>query len=80
MSSTLMLTTIDNPYNPLTEFEGWHAYDQARGYYTLALLARVTRVSENMSEEEYEAAVDAAVLEIAHYNVSGVHVAISVTK
>lgn len=36
-------TTIDNPWNPLTQFDEWYALDQALGYHTLERWARMRR-------------------------------------
>ena len=37
-------TTIDNPWNPFTQFDEWLAYDNAQGYHTLERWARMRRV------------------------------------
>lgn len=68
-----MLTTVDNPFNPHTQFDEWRAYDEAQGHYSLALLARVARVSDELSDADYYAAVDVAIEEIIRINASGVH-------
>lgn len=36
-----MLTTIDNPYNPHTNFDEWFAFDVSHGYNTCAYIARM---------------------------------------
>ena len=57
-----MLTTLDNPFNPFTQFDRWNQYDCAKGYYTVAYLARVVDYTGcNTPEEEYrerERAID----------------------
>lgn len=68
-----MLTTVDNPYNPLTEFEDWLAWDTHAGYYSLALLGRVGYYSDDLSEADQELAVQQAIDEIVTENVSGMH-------
>lgn len=68
-----MLTTVDNPFNPFTEFSEWYAFDVASGYHTNGLLARIAKVSHELSEADREQAIDQAIDEIVRENVSGVH-------
>lgn len=68
-----MLTTVDNPYDPVTEFDSWNAYDQQLGYHTLALLGRIVKTSDDLSEADQEEAIELAVQEIYDENVSGMH-------
>lgn len=68
---THMLTTVDNPYNPFTEFEEWKAFDEAHGYYTTEFLARITRSSDDLSEADQEVAIENAIDEIVNENVLG---------
>jgi hypothetical protein len=76
--SVSMLTTIDNPYDPFTQYDEWEAYDEALGHYSCALLARVAKTSDELSELDEAIAIDTAIDEIVRFNVSGVH--IKVTK
>ncbi|HEY6021400.1 MAG TPA: hypothetical protein VIY48_16290 [Candidatus Paceibacterota bacterium] len=68
-----MLTTTDNPYDPFTQFDEWYAYDTASGYHSSALLARVIRTSDDLSEADQSVAIEDAIDEIVRENVSGVH-------
>jgi len=68
----LMLTTVDNPFNPFTQFEEWLQFDTSSGYNTLAFLARVARVSPDLSEPDQQLAIHEAIDEIIQENVSGV--------
>lgn len=68
-----MLTTTDNPYNPFTQWDEWLAFDESKGYYTCALLDRVTRSSDELSDDEQDLAIQQAIDEIIAENVSGVH-------
>lgn len=68
-----MLTTTDNPFNPFTDFDTWYAYDLVLGHHTSALLARVVRTSEELSEEDESQAMEDAIDKIVTENVSGVH-------
>ena len=50
-----MLTTIDNPYNPFTQFELWFKYDMIHGYNTCGLLdqtANVNKISDDRLNEK----------------------------
>jgi hypothetical protein len=66
-----MLTTVDNPFDPFTRFEEWLAYDMRMGYHTSAFLARVAKVSEDLSETDQAIAINDAIDEIVRENVSG---------
>lgn len=68
-----MLTTVDNPYSPVTEFDEWHAYDQQLGHHTLSFLARVTKSSDELSEADQHLAIELAIQEICDENVSGLY-------
>jgi hypothetical protein len=68
-----MLTTTDNPYNPFTEFDEWYAFDQAAGYFTAGLLARIVKTSDELSEADQSLAIEQAIDEIVEENVLGVY-------
>ena len=62
MDTEVMLTTMDNPYDPFDEFVSWFLFDVEKGYYTCSRLARIARYSEEFStkedKEETERAID----------------------
>lgn len=68
-----MLTTIDNPYNPFTQWDEWYAFDFQKGYHTPEYLARVAVVSDGLSPADQSLAIEAAIDEIVSYNFSGIH-------
>lgn len=52
-SKRMWLTTVDNPFNPFTQFDDWYAYDLAMGYDTCGRIARLAPTSdENLTEFE----------------------------
>lgn len=73
MSVVHMLTTIDNPYDPFTEFDQWYEWDERAGYHTSGLLARIVSTSDELSVFDQDQALDQAINEIAELNVSGMH-------
>jgi hypothetical protein len=68
-----MLTTVDNPFNPVTHYQEWYQWDVANGYHTTALLGRVVRSSHELSEADQAVAEENAIDEIVRENVSGKH-------
>jgi len=66
-----MLTTVDNPFDPFTRFDEWLEYDMRMGYHTSAFLARVAKVSNDLSEPDQALAIQQAIDEIVSENVSG---------
>jgi hypothetical protein len=69
-----MLTTVDNPYNPFTNFRDWFGFDEAAGHHSTALLGRIVRTSSDLSEADQSLAISQAIDEIVKENVSGVHI------
>lgn len=51
-NKALRLTTVDNPYDPFTHWKQWLLFDANKGYHTCARLARVTFVSDALTEPE----------------------------
>ena len=73
MSIEHMLTTIDNPFNPFTEFDEWRQYDERAGYFTSQFLARIVITSSELSEADQSLAIEAAIDEIVKENVLGIY-------
>lgn len=73
MAERVMLTTVDNPFDPFTQFDEWYAWDEASGYHTTAFLARVVITSDELSEYDQRLAYEQGVDEIIRENVSGMH-------
>jgi len=65
------VTTLDNPWDYFTHFDEWNAFDQEKGYFTNNYVARICMASSEMSEKDYEDAVEAAVDEICRLNITG---------
>lgn len=72
-TNDVMLTTIDNPWNPFTHWEEWYAFDRARGYDTPGYLARITRSSFDLSDQDQEQAIQDAIEEIVRLNIRGIY-------
>jgi hypothetical protein len=70
---TYMLTTIDNPWNPHTNYDEWFAFDQQQGYNTPAYLARVAITSNELSDADQNLAISQAIDEIVDNNVLGIY-------
>jgi hypothetical protein len=76
-NSEIMLTTVDNPFNPFTEYDEWYAFDQQMGYNTPAFLDRVAITSYDLSEPDQARAIEDAIDQIVEENVSGMWVKVN---
>lgn len=74
MDEEFMLTTLDNPFNPFTQFDEWNRYDMQRGYHTCAYLARITTSSDEVSSTQEDLDIDKAMNEIIDLNLSGLYI------
>ena len=61
---TYMLTTIDNPFHPLKEYDQWLRYDEDNGHYTWNYLTRVAGTSDYLTDAENQRALNAAIDDI----------------
>jgi len=68
-----MLTTVDNPFDPFTEFDAWYSFDIAHGYDTPGFLARIINTSDGLSEADQALALEDAIDEIVEQNVLGIY-------
>ena len=52
MENEFMLTTVDNPYNPFEQFALWNLFDKEMGHNTCELIARLSKISYEMTQKE----------------------------
>ena len=69
MTSEMMLTTIDNPFDPFTQWNEWKRFDEDMKYYTLSYLARIVKTSDDLSDTYNDQAIDDAINEIVSFNI-----------
>lgn len=67
------LTTIDNPYDPFTQYTDWFMYDNNHGYSSNCYLARVANTSDQFSEEENNEEIERAIDEILNHDILGIY-------
>lgn len=65
------LTTIDNPYDPITDFDNWYLYDEQKGYHTSSYLARLIKDSDDADPAFMEFQKEQAIDEILTMDQSG---------
>lgn len=61
MANECALTTYDNPFDPFTQFDSWFAFDTEKGYYTCSRIARLTNLTDDMSEVERNREIERAI-------------------
>lgn len=76
MAEEVVLSTIDNPYNPFTNFDQWYSYDEMKARQEnrptcCSYLARIDASSDEVSEAEQIQTMNDAIDEIIALNLSG---------
>lgn len=56
-----MITTIDNPFNPVKDFDHWLQFDIEHHYKTCEKLGKFGQFDSDMSDEELDAANEYAI-------------------
>lgn len=67
------ITTIDNPFDPLEEWEEWYNYDTQKGYYTVNYLARLARTSQGLTDVENDREIERVIDDILRYNPENIY-------
>lgn len=74
------LTTIDNPFDPFTQFDDWFLFDTEKGYNSCSRLDRITRVTDEMSEVEVNEEIERAIDEIIKYDFMNLYKKVAKTQ
>lgn len=75
------LTTTDNPYNPLTDYDNWESFDRQKGYGTSEYLARIVRTTTEYGDGTYAGDIERAIDEIVLLNlIAMTHEGVSYVK
>ena len=74
------LTTVDNPYDPFTQFDSWFLFDVEKGYDSCSYLGRIAKTSDQLSEEENEQEIERAIDEIIKYDFMNIYKKVKETE
>lgn len=68
-----LLTTVDNPYHPIDQFDEWLRFDHEHGYYTMERLAKVAGISYDLTDLENQRNINAAVDDFIRLDELGIY-------
>lgn len=72
-----MLTTVDNPYSPKTQYDKWKQWDEDNGYNTESFLARLIDADVEIDDELALAkAIEEAIAEIIEHDVLAIYLVV----
>lgn len=67
----IWITTTDNPFDFFTQFDDWYQFDESKGYHTCSYVARIAKVSNDLSDLDNEIEITRAIDEILSLNLTG---------
>ena len=73
MENNCMLTTFDNPFDPFEQFTDWFMFDVEKGYNTCSYLARIAKLTDDMSDQEVNDEIERAIDEIIQYDFMNIY-------
>lgn len=69
MARQVAVTTSDNPYDPITDYDNWERFDTVEhSYMTNSYLARVCHTTDELDELSQMQDIEAAIDEIVAFN------------
>jgi hypothetical protein len=68
-----MLTTFDNPFDPFEQFQSWFLFDVEKGYNSCSYLARIAKLSDDLSQNEIDEEIERAIDEIIKYDFMNIY-------
>lgn len=63
----IWVTTVDNPFDPFSQWDMWLWYDKRMGYNTCERLAKIMQPSNNLTEFEFDSAFLAAIFTLLDF-------------
>ena len=80
-AKAVALSTSDNPFNPLTQYDDWYAYDAEKRYFTCDYLDRVCHTTKELGEELYANDIEKAIDEAVKFDlISWIHEGVHYVK
>ena len=73
MTKECTLTTFDNPFDPFEQFDQWFLFDVEKGYNSSSRLARIAKISDEMTEKEVNEETERAIDEIIYYDFMNIY-------
>lgn len=73
MENNCMLTTFDNPFDPFEQFTSWFMFDVEKGYNSCSYLARIAKLTDDMSDQEVSDEIERAIDEIIQYDFANIY-------
>ena len=80
MANNCMLTTFDNPFDPFEQFTSWFMFDVEKGYNSCAYLARIAKLTDDMSDQEISDEINRAIDEIIKYDFMNIYKKVEKTR
>ena len=74
MDRIYMLSTLDNPFDPFTDFTSWYMFDCEKGHNTSSRLARIANLDNEMTQKERDAEMDRAMNFIIEHDLEGKYI------
>lgn len=67
------VTTYDNPYDPIDDFNHWFIFDESAGYHTTSYLGRLLNNEAGLTQEEITIETERAIDEMIRYDYQNVY-------
>lgn len=77
MTKECKLTTFDNPFDPFEQFDSWLLFDKEKGYNCCERLARISNISDSMTQKEIYEETERAIDEIIKYDFLNIYKKVS---